>query len=465
MFNRVLVANRGEIALRVMRACHELDIQTVAIYSEVDQDAPFVGYADEAFPLGDPELRQSYLNITKIVDIASRAEAEAIHPGYGLLSENAAFAQACGEADITFIGPPPTAIQAMGDKAQARELVASKGVPVTPGSPGLVKEVDEALAIAEDLAYPIIVKASAGGGGIGMKIVPSAGELPEAFEATRRMALAAFGSEDVILERYLENPRHIEVQVAADGRHTIHLFERECSVQRRYQKLIEETPSMALTDELRVGMGEAAIRVAEAVDYVNLGTVEFMFSGGTFYFLEMNTRLQVEHPVTEMTTGWDLVHHQLRIAAREEELPPQEDVRPRGHAIECRINAEDPRGDFRPSPGQITAWEEPGGPWVRVDAGVAAGYTVPYQYDPLLAKLVVWAETRPKAIARMQRALREFTVEGITTTMPFHQVALGHEAFQSGDYDTHLVNDQTIWDQIVERGVEGGSGSESREPA
>lgn len=444
MFDRVLVANRGEIALRVIRACHEVGIEALAVYSDVDKEAPFTAHADQSFPLGDPNLAESYLNIDKIVDIASKAEADAIHPGYGLLSENAAFAQACREAGLTFIGPPPSAIRAMGDKAEARELVASKGVPVIPGSPGLVREVDDASQIAEELGYPVIVKASAGGGGIGMKVVQTEDELAAALDATRRMAQTAFGAQGIILERYLPKPRHVEVQVASDGKNTIHLFERECSVQRRYQKLIEETPSMALTEDLRQAMGQAAIRVAEAVRYVNLGTVEFMFSQGDFYFLEMNTRLQVEHPITEMTTGTDLVHLQLRIAAGVEDLPQQDEVQPRGHAIECRINAEDPSKNFMPSPGEIRSWVEPGGPWVRVDSGVAPGYTVPYQYDPLLAKVIVWAETREEAIARMQRSLREFQVEGITTTIPFHQAALSHAAFRSGDYDTHLVNDVDV---------------------
>lgn len=441
MFNRVLVANRGEIALRVIRACHEVGIEALAVYSDVDKEAPFTAHADQAFPLGDPNLAESYLNIDKVVDIASKAEADAIHPGYGLLSENAAFAQACGEAGLTFIGPPPSAIGVMGDKAEARELVAAKGVPVIPGSPGLVREVDDASQIAEELGYPVIVKPSAGGGGIGMKVVQTEDELAAAFDATRRMAQTAFGAQGIILERYLPKPRHVEVQVASDGKDTIHFFERECSVQRRYQKLIEETPSMALTEDLRQAMGQAAIRVAEAVRYVNLGTVEFMFSQGSFYFLEMNTRLQVEHPITEMTTGTDLVHLQLRIAAGVEDLPRQDGVQPRGHAIECRINAEDPSKNFMPSPGEIRSWVEPGGPWVRVDSGVASGYIVPYQYDPLLAKVIVWAETREEAIARMKRSLREFQVEGITTTIPFHQAALDHAAFRSGDYDTHLVND------------------------
>ncbi|MEE9173810.1 MAG: acetyl-CoA carboxylase biotin carboxylase subunit [Thermoplasmata archaeon] len=444
MFNRVLVANRGEIALRVIRACHEVGIEALAVYSDVDKEAPFTAHADQAFPLGDPNLAESYLNIDKIVDIASKAEADAIHPGYGLLSENAAFAQACGEAGLTFIGPPPSAIGAMGDKAEARELVAAKGVPVIPGSPGLVREVDDASQIAEELGYPVIVKPSAGGGGIGMKVVQTEDELAAAFDATRRMAQTAFGAQGIILERYLPKPRHVEVQVASDGKDTIHFFERECSVQRRYQKLIEETPSMALTEDLRQAMGQAAIRVAEAVRYVNLGTVEFMFSLGSFYFLEMNTRLQVEHPITEMTTGTDLVHLQLRIAAGVEDLPRQDGVQPRGHAIECRINAEDPSKNFMPSPGEIRSWVEPGGPWVRVDSGVASGYIVPYQYDPLLAKVIVWAETREEAIARMKRSLREFQVEGITTTIPFHQAALDHAAFRSGDYDTHLVNDVDV---------------------
>jgi pyruvate carboxylase subunit A len=445
MFNRVLVANRGEIALRVMRACHELGIEVVAVYSEADREAPFVQYADEAFPLGDPVLSESYLNGEKIIDIALGAGVDAVHPGYGLLSENALFARSCAEAGLVFVGPPTSAIKAMGEKAEARKLVASKGVPVIPGSDDLVEGVDEAQEVAERLSYPVILKASAGGGGIGMRVVDGPEEMADAFEATRRMAVASFGSQGIILEKYLPKPRHVEIQVAADGNgHTIHLLERECTVQRRYQKLIEESPSMALTEEIREEMGQAAIRVAEAVGYRNMGTVEFIFSEGSFYFLEMNTRLQVEHPVTEMITGLDLVQHQLRIAAGEGDLPRQEEVRGRGHSIECRINAEDPSRNFMPNPGYISVWRVPCGPWVRVDSGVEAGYTVPYHYDPLLAKVIVWAESRPGAIRRMLRALREFRVEGIKTTIPFHQAALTHPAFQSGDYDTHLASGITV---------------------
>lgn len=445
MFNRVLVANRGEIALRVMRACHELGMEVLAVYSDADKSAPFVKYADEAYALGDPTLSESYLNIEKIVDIAAKARVEAIHPGYGLLSENPSFAEACQSAGIIFVGPPPGAIEAMGEKAEARKLVNSRGVPIIPGSDGLVDNQDEAEETAEKLGYPVILKASAGGGGIGMKVVDNPKEIGAAFEASERMAMTAFGSQDLILEKYLERPRHVEIQIMADGNgHVIHLFERECSVQRRYQKLIEESPSMALTEALRESMGEAAIRIAKAVGYVNLGTVEFIFSRGRFYFLEMNTRLQVEHPVTEMITGLDLLHHQLRIAAGEEVLPRQEEILRRGHAIECRINAEDPARNFMPNPGNIESWKEPGGPWVRVDSGVEAGFTVPYQYDPLIAKVIVWAENRTEAIARMLRSLREFRVDGIKTTIPFHRAALAHPAFQSGDYDTHLVNDVSL---------------------
>lgn len=440
MFNRVLVANRGEIAVRVMRACRELGIRTVAVYSEPDAGSPFVRYSDEAFPLGGAKLSESYLNIAKILDMAAKAGAEAIHPGYGLLSENPAFPEACKEAGIVFIGPTAAAMRAMGGKAHSRELVRSLGLPVIPGSEGIVQRVEDAVAIAEGLAYPVIVKASAGGGGIGMKIARNPEELKTAFEATHRMAVASFGDGRLILEKKLDDSRHVEIQVASDGHgHAVHLFERECSVQRRFQKLIEETPSMALTDKLRRQMGDAAVRIAEAAGYVNLGTVEFIVSRGRFYFLEMNTRLQVEHPITEVTTGLDLVHMQLRIAAGEERLPPQAEISRRGHAIECRINAEDPAKNFMPSPGTITTWTEPGGPHVRVDAGVSAGHVVSFLYDPLLAKLIVWGGTRDLAIRRMSRALEEFRIEGVKTTIPFHRAVLEHRAFRSGHYNTEVA--------------------------
>ncbi len=442
MFRRVLVANRGEIALRIIRACHDLGIEAVAVYSDADQGAPYVRAADQAVSLGEPTLAESYLNVQKILDAATGADAEAVHPGYGLLSENAAFAQACEQAGLVFVGPPAMAIRAMGEKAEARKLVAAKGVPVIPGSEGAVEDAEEAADVGQALGYPIILKASAGGGGIGMRVVSDAEGVAEAFAGTERMARTAFGSAAIIVEKYLPNPRHVEIQVAADeaGR-TIHLLERECSVQRRYQKLIEESPSMALNDEGRRAMGEAAVRVAEAVGYRNLGTVEFIFSRGDFFFLEMNTRLQVEHPVTEMITGLDLVHHQFRIAAGEGDLPSQDEVQAEGHAIECRINAEDPLRNFMPSPGTVALWEPPQGASVRVDAGVETGTTVPFQYDPLVAKLIVWGEDRDAAIDRMLRSLHAFRVEGIPTTIPFHVAALDHPAFRSGAYDTHLAND------------------------
>jgi len=440
MFNRVLIANRGEIALRIMRACRELNMEAIAVYSEADANAPFVNYANEAFLLGGAKVSESYLNISKIIDIAEKARVEAIHPGYGLLSENPLFAEACIESGITFVGPPAAAMRAMGGKAPSRELVSSLGVPVIPGSKGILHNVDEALDTAGHIGYPVIVKASAGGGGIGMKVARDSEDLRQAFEATQRMAIASFGDGRLILEQYLDEPRHVEIQVAADGRgRTVHLFERECSVQRRYQKLLEETPSFAVTDPLRKDMGDAAISIANAVGYENLGTVEFIISKGKFYFLEMNTRLQVEHPITEMTVGWDLVHLQFRIAAQEEQLPSQEEIHRRGHSIECRINAEDPTRNFMPSPGMIASWVEPGGPHVRVDAGVAAGHTVSFHYDPLLAKLVVWAENRSKAMGRMLRALGEFTIEGVKTTIPFHRAVLRDPMFRSGNYSTQIA--------------------------
>jgi pyruvate carboxylase subunit A len=440
MFGRVLVANRGEIAVRVMRACRELGMETIAVYSEADAKAPFVKYADEAHLLGGPKVSESYLNSSRILEVAAKSGAEAIHPGYGFLSENPAFAEACARDGIAFVGPPPDAMRAMSGKAHAREFVRGLGVPVIPGSEGVVKGPDEAVGLAEKLGYPVIVKASAGGGGIGMKVAKDSAELASVFEATQRMAVASFGDGRIILERYLDDPRHVEVQVAADGHgRIVHLFERECSVQRRYQKILEETPSMALTEELREDLGRSAVRIAHAAGYVNLGTVEFVVSRGKFYFLEMNTRLQVEHPITEATVGMDLVHLQFRIAAGEERLPDPAEIRRRGHAIECRINAEDPEKNFVPSPGTITVWNEPGGPHVRVDSGVTGGSTVSFHYDPLLAKLVVWAEDRVQAMARMQRALGEFTVEGVKTTIPFHRAILRNPSFRSGNYNTHIV--------------------------
>jgi pyruvate carboxylase subunit A len=440
MFNRVLVANRGEIAVRIMRACRELGIRTIAVFSEPDAGSPFVRYADESVPLGGAKLSDTYLNLGKILEIAAKVGAEAIHPGYGLLSENPSFPESCRQAGVVFVGPPAAAMRALGGKAPSRDLVKGIGLPIIPGSEGIVPRVEDALEIADGLGYPVIVKASAGGGGIGMKIARTPEELKSAYETTQRLAVAAFGDGRLIVEKNLEDPRHVEIQVASDGHgRTIHLFERECTVQRRFQKLLEETPSMALTDDLREEMGAAAVRIAQAAGYVNLGTVEFIVSKGRFYFLEMNTRLQVEHPITEVTTGLDLVHMQLQIAAGEKPLPPQEEVGRRGHAIECRINAEDPVKNFMPSPGTISMWSEPGGPHVRVDAGVAAGHSVSFHYDPLLAKLVVWGGSRDLAIRRMSRALSEFRVEGVKTTIPFHRAIIENPAFRSGQYSTAIA--------------------------
>ncbi|TLZ43324.1 MAG: acetyl-CoA carboxylase biotin carboxylase subunit [Methanobacteriota archaeon] len=440
MFNTVLVANRGEIAVRVIRGCRELGIRTVAVYSEPDATSPFVRLADESVPLGGAKLSETYLDMRKILDAAAKTRAEAIHPGYGLLSENAAFPEACAQEGIVFIGPPSAAMRAMGGKAPSRELVKGLGLPTIPGSDGIVPRVEEALTIAGRLGYPVLLKASAGGGGIGMKVARDKDELQSAFETTQRLALAAFGDGRLIVEKLLEDPRHVEIQVASDGHgRTIHLFERECTVQRRFQKLLEETPSMALTEDLREEMGNAAVRIAQAAGYANLGTLEFIVSRGRFYFLEMNTRLQVEHPITEATTGLDLVHMQLQIAAAEAHLPAQGEIDRRGHAIECRINAEDPAKNFMPSPGTISKWIEPGGPHVRVDAGVAAGQTVSFLYDPLLAKLIVWAGSRHLAIRRMSRALSEFQVEGVKTTIPFHRALLENATFQSGQYTTAIA--------------------------
>src|SRR3990170_3661430 len=441
MFNRILVANRGEIAVRIMRACRELGIRTTAIFAEPDAGSPFVRHADDSVPLGGSKLSETYLDIGKVLGIAEKTGAEAIHPGSGLLPENPAFAEACKEAGIVFSGPPAAAMRAMGGKAPSRDLGRKIGLPIIPGSEGIVHRVEDAIEVAEGLGYPVIVKASAGGGGIGMKVARNPDELKAAFETTQRLGVASFGDGRLILERCLEDPRHVEIQVAADGRgRTVHVFERECTVQRRFQKLLEETPSMALTEDLRNEMGDAAVRIAQAAGYVNLGTVEFIVSGGRYYFLEMNTRLQVEHPITEVTTGLDLVHMQLQIAAGDEHLPPQAEIGRRGHGIECRINAEDPAKNFMPSPGTISTWIEPGGPHVRVDAGVAAGHSVSFLYDPLLAKLVVWGGSRDLAIRRMLRALSEFRVEGVRTTIPFHRTVLEDAAFRSGNYTTDIAS-------------------------
>ncbi len=441
MFRKILIANRGEIAVRVIRTCREMSIETTAVYSEADRTAPHVRFADEAYCIGEASSSESYLRMDRIVDTARAAGADAIHPGYGFLSENGDFADSCAEAGITFIGPSGEAMRAMGSKTSARKTMRRAGVPVVPGTEEGVDSDEVALAVAESIGYPVLVKAAMGGGGKGMRVVETPDDLADALRTARSEAQSAFGDATVYLEKYLVEPRHVEFQVLADhhGR-VMHLGERECSVQRRHQKLIEESPSCILDDSLRNTMGEAAVKVAEAVGYTNAGTVEFIVDRNRrFYFLEMNTRLQVEHPVTEMRTGQDLVRRQIEIAAGMPLPFKQEEVRLRGAALECRISAEDPDDQFMPSVGLITRLSEPGGPGVRVDSGFCAGYEVPIHYDPMIAKLIVWAENREEAIARMRRALSEYDIGGIKTTIPFHVRALSDPRFISGDYSTAFV--------------------------
>ncbi|HWN05453.1 MAG TPA: acetyl-CoA carboxylase biotin carboxylase subunit [Candidatus Dormibacteraeota bacterium] len=440
-FKKVLIANRGEIAVRVIRACRELGIATVAVFSEADRESLHVLAADEAVPIGPAPATESYLVIDRLIAAARATGTEAVHPGYGFLAENAAFAEACQAARLTFIGPPPAAIRAMGDKMSARRVAIKLGVPVVPGTEQPVTDDGEAARVATQVGYPVMLKAAMGGGGKGMRLVRAAGELPSALRAARAEAGAAFGDAAVYIERYVEEPRHIEIQVLADAHGgVVHLGERECSIQRRHQKLVEESPSPFVTPEMRRRMGEAACRVATAVGYVNAGTVEFLVDRDrNFYFLEMNTRLQVEHPVTELVTGRDLVKDQLRIAAGDKLGFAQDDVAANGWAIECRINAEDPYASFIPSPGLVSGLRAPGGPWVRDDTGVYAGCTIPRFYDTLMAKLIVWGPDRDAAIARMRRALAEYQVVGVQTTIPILQRIVAHPDFAAGRLSTGFM--------------------------
>ena len=435
MFHKILIANRGEIALRVLRTCREMGIRTVVAHSQADAGSLPVRMADESICIGPPEARQSYLNIPSIISAASITDSEAIHPGYGLLSENAAFAEICRACGITFIGPAPEAIRLMGDKAQARAMAKQAGAPVVPGSEGPLEGVDEAQALADTIGYPVIVKAAAGGGGRGMRVVRARDMLAQAFATCQAEAAQAFGSSELYLEKFVEEARHVEVQVLGDKNGIrVHLGERDCSVQRRHQKLVEESPASAISDETRAGLHKAALTVANAVNYVSAGTVEFLVAGdGSFYFIEMNTRIQVEHPVTEMLTGIDIVREQIRIASGEPLGYKQKDVEFRGHAIECRINAEDPE-HFVPSPGTVTAWLPPGGYGVRVDSHMRPGAVVAPYYDSLIAKIIVHGRDRAEAISRMYRALTETVVEGVKTTIPYHLKLLADPAFLSGDH-------------------------------
>jgi len=441
MFKKVLIANRGEIAIRVMRACRELEVESVAVYSDADKNSLFAKYADEAYNIGESSPAKSYLNIDRIIDVALKSGAEAIHPGYGFLAENSLLGEECEKHDIKLVGPSGRVIEEMGSKITSKKLMKKAGVPVIPGASKGIDNVDEAAKMAELIGYPVIIKASAGGGGIGMRTVYEEDELLRAIESTRSVAASAFGDSTVYVEKYVEEPRHIEFQILADEHgNTIHVADRECSIQRRHQKLIEEAPSPIMTDDLRLEMGETAIKAAESIGYTNAGTVEFIYSNGEYYFLEMNTRIQVEHPVTEVVTGVDLVKEQIKIASGREVCCTQNDISVRGHAIECRINAEDPLHDFAPNPGKITGYRSPGGNGVRVDSGVYNNYTIPPFYDSMISKLIVWGRTRNEAIARMQRALSEYIILGVKTTIPFHKSMMSNQHFRNANLHTHFVD-------------------------
>ncbi|RIV23006.1 acetyl-CoA carboxylase biotin carboxylase subunit [Alicyclobacillaceae bacterium I2511] len=443
MFKRVLIANRGEIAVRVIRACRELGIETVAVYSEADKEALHVQMADHAYCIGPASSKQSYLHIPSIMSVATLTHVDAIHPGYGFLAENSDFAEACEACGIRFIGPSAAAIEMMGDKSVAKATMDKAGVPVVPGSDGLLKNSEAALRVAEAVGYPVIIKATAGGGGKGIRVVKDPESLLQAVVMAQTEAESAFGNPGVYIEKYIERMRHVEIQILAD-RHgnVIHLGERDCSVQRRLQKLVEESPCPVLTQAIREAMGEAAVAAARAVDYVGAGTVEFIYTPtGDFYFMEMNTRIQVEHPVTEWVTGVDLVKEMMLAAAGEPLSVSQQQIELRGHAIECRINAEDPDKGFLPNPGRISEYLPAGGIGVRVDSAAYTGYTIPPYYDSMIGKLIVWAPTRNEAIARMIRALSEFHIEGVKTTIPFHLKVLDHEKFRSGDVSTRFVEE------------------------
>ncbi len=440
----VLVANRGEIAVRVMRTCRELGIRTVAVYSDADADAVHTRYADLSVHIGPAPSKDSYLIAERILEAAKATGADAIHPGYGFLSENAGFARRCAQAGITFIGPPPEAIDRMGDKTKARELMEAAGVPLPPGTTTALTSVEEAVETARRIGFPVLIKAAAGGGGKGMRLVHAPDQLEAAVRAAKSEALSAFGDDRVYVEKYLEEPRHVEFQILADQHgNVLHLFDRECSIQRRHQKLVEEAPCAILSAELRARMADAAVTAARGCGYVGAGTIEFLVDKHLdFYFLEMNTRLQVEHPITELITGTDLVALQIHVAEGHPLPMTQADLAMRGHAIECRICAEDSENRFLPSTGRLTTYREPSGPGVRVDAGVDEGTEVSSYYDPLLAKLVVWAPTREQAIRRMDRALAEYRIRGVQTTIPFCRFVMADEAFNAARYDTHFINDR-----------------------
>ncbi|HRY12328.1 MAG TPA: acetyl-CoA carboxylase biotin carboxylase subunit [Syntrophomonadaceae bacterium] len=442
MFTRILIANRGEIALRVIRACQEMGIESVAVYSEADRDSLHVKMADEAVCIGGAPASQSYLHVANIISAAINLGCQAIHPGYGFLAENAYFAQLCHANGIKFIGPSASVIELLGDKVKGKEIAQQVGVPVVPGSEGAAGSLENTIVLAESIGYPIIIKASAGGGGRGMRLAHNKAALKEALGMARLEAGAAFGNDEVYIEKYIEEPRHIEVQILGDEHgNIIHLGERDCSLQRRHQKLLEESPSSFVDEELRARLGEAAVKAARATNYYSAGTVEFLVDKNkNFYFIEMNTRVQVEHPVTEMVTGIDIVKEQIRIAAGEQLGYRQEEVRFNGWAIECRINAEDPSSDFRPSPGLVSNYLPPGGPGIRVDSCVYTGYNIPPYYDSMIAKIIAWGRDRDEAIARMRRALLEFTVTDVETTIPFHLQVLDNAFFRRGEVYTNFIS-------------------------
>ncbi|TWM93856.1 Biotin carboxylase [Bacillus licheniformis] len=442
MIKKLLIANRGEIAVRIIRACKELGIETVAVFSEADREALHVQMADEAFCIGPKLSKDSYLNITNIVSVAKMTGADAIHPGYGFLAENADFAELCEEVNVTFVGPTADAISKMGTKDVARETMQQAGVPIVPGSKGIIEDIEDAVSLARDIGYPVIIKATAGGGGKGIRVARTEEELINGIKITQQEAATAFGNPGVYIEKYIEDFRHVEIQVLADTHgNTIHLGERDCSIQRRLQKLLEETPSPALDEGIREQMGQAAVKAAEAVKYTGAGTVEFIYDyrEQKFYFMEMNTRIQVEHPVTEMVTGVDLIKEQIRVASGEKLTLTQDEVTFNGWAIECRINAENPEKNFMPSPGKIEMYLPPGGLGVRVDSAAYPGYSIPPYYDSMIAKVITYGKTREEAVSRMKRALSEFVIEGVHTTIPFHLKLLEHETFVSGEFNTKFL--------------------------
>ncbi|MDQ1145116.1 acetyl-CoA carboxylase biotin carboxylase subunit [Bacillus sp. SORGH_AS 510] len=442
MIKKLLIANRGEIAVRIIRACREMGIESVAVYSEADREALHVQLADEAYCIGPTSSKDSYLNVTNIISVAKLTGCDAIHPGYGFLAENADFAELCRECNIIFVGPSPEAITKMGTKDIARETMREAGVPIVPGSTGIINDIDEALELVKKIQYPVIIKATAGGGGKGIRVAKNEQELIKGISITQQEAMTAFGNPGVYIEKYIEDFRHVEIQILADSYgNTIHLGERDCSIQRRLQKLLEETPSPALDGEIREEMGNAAVKAAKAVDYSGAGTVEFIYDyrNRKFYFMEMNTRIQVEHPVTELVTGIDLIKEQIRVARGEKLTVNQKDVTFTGWAIECRINAENPEKNFMPSAGKINMYLPPGGLGVRIDSAAYPGYTIPPYYDSMIAKVITYGSTREEAISRMKRALSEFVVEGIHTTIPFHLKLLDHETFVEGHFNTKFL--------------------------